>query len=325
MKALVSNKEMQKRLPCSRSDEVSGSKKQNRNIIPISLGYYCLQSRHVAHTDDTKTIQSCRYINQKMIRQYALGGELTCNLWVYAELQKLVMSDVQSFSWARAIELGARNLSLFCSETFIHALHEFMGFVPKQRSESGTETTFVEDTIVTITRLDAFVATSVTCFREDGTYTAGRHRPKLHNYRVSKFLASAYDQLISCIRMFAKWWCLEELSIFKLSTSGGFSWCRTSRSSRMEILIPSLKNRLMVLSRRCFKDCVFTQSSAINDRFIADYVNRTKNQHFLGCIENTGNVPGLQYIDDGKSVAFAISMTNAMVIVFIVESVKDTQ
>lgn len=85
-----------------------------------------------------------------------------------------------SFSYMnRPVQFIEGNPALLYSKMAIHALHEFMEFMPQMQSESGTEVTLVEGAIVTLARLDAYLATIVTCFHDDSTDKAGGHWWKL--------------------------------------------------------------------------------------------------------------------------------------------------
>lgn len=104
--------------------------------------------------------------------------------------------------------------------------------------------TFVEDIFVALARLDGCPAMPVTCFSHDGTDKAGGHQQMLYHGTFTKFLFNPYNQLISCIRMFAKVWCAEQLSTCSPRISEAYTSNETSRPATMEIYMPSLRTQI---------------------------------------------------------------------------------
>lgn len=95
----------------------------------------------------------------------------------------------------------------------IRAVHRRTRFVSQPQSESGTEVAFVKSTLVYLAGLDAYLATAVTCFSDDGTGNAGGHRKKLYHDTFVSFLAKAYNQLTGCVKIFLEICSADELSV----------------------------------------------------------------------------------------------------------------
>lgn len=84
------------------------------------------------------------------------------------------------------------NLALFYSKMSVRVLHKFLGFLPEMEFESGTELKFVESTTTTVARLDAYIATTAICLRNDGTNKVWGHGQKLYHYTFTLLLPNAY-------------------------------------------------------------------------------------------------------------------------------------
>lgn len=67
------------------------------------------------------------------------------------------------------------------------AVYETMGFLPHPRSESGTNETFGEGTIVTFARLHNYFTTVVNCFSDNETDKAGGHRQRPYHDTFASF------------------------------------------------------------------------------------------------------------------------------------------
>lgn len=79
---------------------------------------------------------------------------------------------------SRTLQFLNDNLHLFAQQTVIQVLHEFR-FYSRRVAHSVVENVFVESTIVILARLDALVATKVSCIRQDGSDIVGGHFHKL--------------------------------------------------------------------------------------------------------------------------------------------------
>lgn len=65
-------------------------------------------------------------------------------------------------------------------------------------------TTYVDNTMLTLSKLDAFIATAVSCFHDSGTHKVGCYRRNLYRYKVLSFLPKTYDQLVGSLRTFVE-------------------------------------------------------------------------------------------------------------------------
>lgn len=141
-----------------------------------------------------------------------------------------------------------------CREMVARAIHDFMRLVRQLPAESGTETTFLERTIETLMRLQAYFSTVVTCSGHDVKHEAdraGRIWLRLYHDMFVSFPLKDYCQLTACIRMFIKLWCYEHLSISFLNISDAFYSVEPSRADAVQVYIIYIKN-----SRVCFLDVV---------------------------------------------------------------------
>lgn len=128
-----------------------------------------LFSRYVAHTDDRKRARELQVKEAKdRFFAYAPRGELVSNPCGCSYLKELSMPGGSCSPVNSPVQLIDGNLSLLCSEMAIRAVHELIEFVPQLQSKSGTEITFVKGTIVNLAHLNAFLATVVTCFSDEG-------------------------------------------------------------------------------------------------------------------------------------------------------------
>lgn len=71
-----------------------------------------------------------------------------------------------------------------------------MGFDPQQPRGIDDVENYVENSIVALASLDAFIAATVICLREDGTNTAGGLRRKLYQKSFNSQVANVYSQTI---------------------------------------------------------------------------------------------------------------------------------
>lgn len=296
MDVLVVHRALRGRLRQSISDAVSSRKRKTRDLIFNCLGYDCLQSRYVSHTEDQKRSRLLQVQEaKKRLLAYAPEGELIFHHWRTAQPKELSMPGGPPQTVDSEEQPIDGNLSLFGSEMAIRAVHEFIGFVPELQPESGTEVTFVEGSILALARLDAYVATVVTCFSDDGTDKAGGHRQKLYHDTFATFLPKAFNQLIGCIRKFVEVWCPDELNVTSLSISDGSSSTTHSRTATTEIYVPSLKRRLLAVSWKWFKEYISAELGAIHDCYIAEFDDTTKQLNLLGSAVGSDTVPGLDY------------------------------
>lgn len=104
----------------------------------------------------------------------------------------------------RLTQLVEGNQFLIRSETGIRAVCELMRFMFQLHLVLGKEVTFVKCTIVTMARLDAHLATVVTCVSSGVTYGARENRQKLYHKHNGVDFFTAYNELNGCIRMLFK-------------------------------------------------------------------------------------------------------------------------
>lgn len=115
---------------------------------------------------------------------YFPRGELISNHWKPSDLKAPCCLGERRFTVCSLIQPTEGNLSVSCSEMFVRLVHKFLVFVPQPRSGSGIEKTFLKGAIVTLARLDAYLASVVTCINDDGTNKAGVCRKKFLSRKV---------------------------------------------------------------------------------------------------------------------------------------------
>lgn len=64
-----------------------------------------------------------------------------------------------------------------------------MEYLPEYESKSGTAFEFDEESILTLVRLDAFIATAVACLCSYETNKVGDHCQKLYHDTLSSFFS----------------------------------------------------------------------------------------------------------------------------------------
>lgn len=76
---------------------------------------------------------------------------------------------------------------------------EFLGYLSQFASESETEFEFAEESALTLSRLNVFIAAAVACLRSDKTGKAGDHRQKFYHDTFASFFSKALDQIVCTI------------------------------------------------------------------------------------------------------------------------------
>lgn len=142
-----------------------------------------------------------------------------------------------------SIEHPETSFVLYSFKMSIRVLNEFMVYLPKYESESGSAFEFVEGSIFTLSRYDAFIATAVVSLCSDGTDKARGHRQWRNHGTFASFLSKAFHQMVGTIRIFTLLRCLAELSLTTLTTNSNFRLAETIRETTMDIFASSLKQR----------------------------------------------------------------------------------
>lgn len=96
-----------------------------------------------------------------------------------------------------------------------------MRFLLQLQSDSVIKVTFFERTIVALARFDAFPATVVTCFSDDGTNKADDHRQKPYHDTFAMFSLMPYNERIAYIKRFVEVCCAKMLRILFSTYLGG--------------------------------------------------------------------------------------------------------
>lgn len=165
-----------------------------------------------------------------------------------------------------------------------------MGYIPDKALSSQEYASNAHGSILTLARLDAFVATVIFCLREDRSDNVGGHRQKLYNDTFGSFLPIAYNQLIGVIAAYVKEWCPEELSASFLSTSSLRSAASTEREATREVFVPSINRRLIAVSSKWFRQFISEELGEICDCYVAEFDPSTKLVSLLGTAQGEHSV-----------------------------------
>lgn len=142
----------------------------------------------------------------------------------------------------------------------------------------------IAGSVVTLERLDAFIAWTVSCIREDGSDKVGGHKQKLYHNIFLSIVSLEYIQLVGSITSFVQYWCLNELEL------SAFSFCElvdfhnesSIREATLVLYVPSLKRGLIAGSWLWFRKHIFTDLDVIQDRHIVEYDSVKNEMERLG-------------------------------------------
>lgn len=90
----------------------------------------------------------------------------------------------------------SESIQRFQPDILIKVLDGFMGYSVPSPASSETSFEAVKGTICSTARLDAYVATVITCLQADGSENVGEYRQKLYNDTISSFLYVAFGRLV---------------------------------------------------------------------------------------------------------------------------------
>lgn len=153
----------------------------------------------------------------------------------------------------RAFHAGARffmdslilfvedNLSFSSGEIISHAFHDLFKYCASTAVRTRHGGRLCWGTTVPLACMDAYPATVVKYFSEDGTDKAGFYWKTCYHDFFLSFIPVGYNQLIGCIRRFIQVWCAEELSTCFLIILDVVISNETSRTVLLKIYIFSLK------------------------------------------------------------------------------------
>lgn len=111
------------------------------------------------------------------------NGDLDFRIWRAADITKLCTTIRSCSTRSLNEEVSQDILELFKHEFTVCGLHEITGFSFFSVA-SSSDSSAVERTIATLARLDAFLATTITCLRADGSDKVGSLRQKFYSETV---------------------------------------------------------------------------------------------------------------------------------------------
>lgn len=181
-------------------------------MLLAAPGYRGLLSRFVAHSKDDKCAKS-KVVS--LVWTSSLGSHpyesLNFSYWRVTSSSDLSVPGYNVESISRLNEVSSGNHSLFSHEGALRASPKFLGFVPGSKLSNTSDSCQAAGLILTIARLDAFVAITIICLRDNGTDNVDGHRQKLCQDQFSYF-SLAYNPLIKSITLYVKKWCAAELT-----------------------------------------------------------------------------------------------------------------
>lgn len=290
--AISISKKMRAKVRQCLSDELSSRKRKARDLLFTSLGYRLLHSRHIAHTEEEKQQKKEQVEDAKAKLLFKRdNGDRDFGFWRTADVTKLGATICPSNIGSLNEKVSEDNLQLFKHDVAVRVLHEFMGFSVSSVA-SSSESRVVEGTIATLARLDAFVATTVTCLRADGSEKVGGHRQKLYSETFSAFLPIAFAQLTEQIGAYVEDWCSEELTVSSLTLDApqNPASCPLQRKATVEVYIPSVNRRLVAVSSQWFSEYITPYMGTIHDCYILEFDSTKRQMVPFGAYSNRTNM-----------------------------------
>lgn len=172
----------------------------------------------------------------------------------------------------------SKHLQFFQHDIALEVLHELMQYsVPSSSCyESSFET--VRDIIISIARLNVFVATVITCLWADESENVGGHRPKLCNDTFPSLLPVAFAQLVHQIGAYVQQWCAEVITVLcsSLDTNENMLSDKLHRKATLEVFIPSSSRRLIAISSQWFSKFINCAMGTIHDCYILQFDSSTQ-------------------------------------------------
>lgn len=285
VESITSDRKMRGKVRQLLSDELSARKRKARDTLFEALGFHCLRSRYAAHSDEQVRAKKVdiQEAKKKLLNKLP-SGTWDFGHWRESDVTCMCKSGMEDAVQCRVIPFSDGTLQLFRHQIAIRVLHQFMGFDPQQPGSSASVETYVENSIVSLARLDAFIATAVVCLREDGTDTVGGHRQKLYHETFKPYVADAYNQIIGKVGRFVQDWAPQDLDASIISVHGGLpsSSIVHSREATVEVFVPSVNRRFIAVSWNWFREFITVELGAVHDCYIAEYDSAVNDVRLLG-------------------------------------------
>lgn len=162
--------------------QTSGRKQKAWNKPFAGLGYECMLSWCVAHTEEQKNANQAEFAEEKSIFFWKdCRGEFDFMYWWQSILTEPLKPGQKSSAEFQKIQDSTKDLQLLEHENDIKGFQKFMGTTLEEPTLSCCETTRKNRTTLILTFLDAYVATAVLCLREDCSDSVSGHRQQLYN------------------------------------------------------------------------------------------------------------------------------------------------
>lgn len=167
-----------------------------------------------------------------------------------SEVTDICKVGMENSLQCRSIALSGSTLHVFYHQIAIRILHQFMGFRSEHPTNTSGVQTYVENSIVTFARIDAFIAMTVVCLRKDGMDTVGGHRQKLYHEAFKPFVAKTCSQIIGKVLRFIQDWVPHDLKASTVIVHAGLSSSSVvySWEATVEIFVPSSKRQSIAVS-----------------------------------------------------------------------------
>lgn len=136
----------------------------------------------------------------------------------------------------------------------------------------------MEETLVALARLDAFVATTICCLLLDRSDKRVGNRQKVYHDTFFAYLPVAYDQQVRTMRGFIEERCSDEFCVSALSFARNVVHAATplQRQATLKVFILSIKKLLITVSAHWFIRYISTVMSTIRFCYILEYENTAK-------------------------------------------------
>lgn len=273
------------------SDACSSAKRKARDELFQQVGYQRLVSRFAVSSDvDLKEKkEEIRQAQEKLLKTVEGSDELDMSWW--RTCTDVSLLQFKSTGCEEEDEIGEREgiylqsgvsaaadtgaddvgetLALFRNETAKQVFKEFLGYDPKR--EDGS---YVHGTIMSIARLDAWVATVVLCLVE--REKRGGQRQKEYADTFGRMLETATKQVIGNIGEFVKHWSWDEVTVEEDGQSSEErrgSVMSMSRTATRVWTLPSVGKTFISVDERWFRTYVTDAVGSVTDCYIAEVLN----------------------------------------------------
>lgn len=178
--------------------------------------------------------------------------------WKLSEASELVNIRSEAALSVNALDLSSESVVMFSHEPDLKGLHEYSIYLSGCDSTNAMDVGHVAGSIVALARFDAFIATTVSCSREDGNVKLEGHWKRLYHDTLLSLLPMTYSQLVVRIGFFAQDRCPSGREPYALSIGqSAFSHDESSqREATLEFYVSCLKRLRVAVSWPWLSQCL---------------------------------------------------------------------